>query len=179
MIWILGIIGSLILVSILIIFTASSKREKGVENNEKKPEPATQSNHGQYGHDATKSSPLKKMGAVVGAVVGILFAVLLTTWVITGVKGCWDEFTKKPTDTVQCKTNRLLRFEDFSEGKIIITLKPDVYFYPKGGRVKIVPPSGNWYTDSPGVRIIRPPEFGGEYMITPADSSAWGIEIWN
>lgn len=130
-------------------------------------------------HDNIKSSSLKKVGATVGIIVGLLFTVLLVIWIVTGIKGCWNEFTRPAVTTTQCQRNQLLRFEDYPEGKIVVTLKADVYFYPKGGKVKIIPPSGNWYIDSPGVNIVRPPEYGGKYVITPADSSAWGIEIWN
>ncbi len=64
-----------------------------------------------------------------------------------------------------------------------VTLKSDASFYPKGGAVRIYPPSpAKPWDDAPGIltkneNTLLPP---GHYRVCKkAKSDAWGVEIWN
>ncbi len=79
------------------------------------------------------------------------------------------------------REKRTYRFSDFPDGVIRVEIHPgEVDFYPKGGKIHIVPPTPAVpWNDEPGTampRVARPP---GMYTITHIDPNAWGVDIWN
>jgi len=77
------------------------------------------------------------------------------------------------------KSKTLYRFSDYSDGIIRVFIKSDAEFYPKGGKIKILPPSGKSWIDEPGTSNMRPRENQGEFIFSlPNGSKAWGVEIW-
>lgn len=92
-----------------------------------------------------------------------------------------SENHKQTAQTIIIKTGKiktLYRFEDFEKKIVCVEIKSDAEFYPKGGKVKIIPPSQNFYISTPGTHEVRPREKRGTFSFESYDSLAWGIEIW-
>jgi hypothetical protein len=89
-----------------------------------------------------------------------------------------NQSNKPMTHTQTTNSQRsLYRFSDYPEGIIRIYVEGNFHFYPKGGQIKICPPSGRCWMDTPGVDQYYPKEKAGWFIITPADASATGVEI--
>ncbi|MFA5936900.1 MAG: hypothetical protein WC822_03410 [Candidatus Paceibacterota bacterium] len=85
---------------------------------------------------------------------------------------------QNPPPPIVGKIKTMYRFADYPDGIVRFDLKSEADIYPKGGAIKVVPPSGKDYIDTPGTAVMRPIEKPGKCTITPADSLAWGVEIW-
>lgn len=113
----------------------------------------------------------------------------------SAVSSWWNEEEDKPTKSAETRTmttttthvirvgreKRLYLFSNFPDGIIKTKIElGEVDFYPKGGKIKIIPPlPATPWEDEPGTtmpRVERPP---GWYTITKINPSATGVEVWN
>ena len=170
MVWLLITIGALSISLLIIIKVITSLFEKEeIKKTEKKAS----------GHP----TPAPKKGNLLGIIGGII-AVLVIIYLGGSVYDLfWGEkqvslsppVTKRETIG---KTKTLYCFSDYSDKIIRVNIKGDAEFYPKGGRIKVIPPSGNSFIDKPGISILRPPENTGICIFVQVDQTAWGVEIW-
>ncbi len=81
------------------------------------------------------------------------------------------------------KTKTLYLFANYKDGIISVYLSKNPEWYPKGGTIKIVKPSGRVQYDVPGTAIIADPENSGIFYFSTSDlknsdPKGWGVEIW-
>ncbi len=71
----------------------------------------------------------------------------------------------------------LYEFAGFGD-TLRFTVRRTVKFFPKGGPTWIGLPDGTSYIDTPGVDVVGPKQRPGTILVTPADSSATGVELF-
>lgn len=75
------------------------------------------------------------------------------------------------------KTRTLYKFADYSNGKVSVPVLSDAKFFPQGGKMKVLTPSGKIYFSEPGISRLRDAENPGIFTFSSADKNAWGVII--
>ena len=128
--------------------------------------------------------PVKKTWSTIAGIIGATLAIAVIFYIfivfINFFEGCGEKSPSQQCEVVEAgKEKTLYRFSDYHDEIVRLHLKSDANFYPKGGKIEITAPSGSKWIDTPGTSIVRPTEEPGEFIFAPADSLAWGVEIWN
>ena len=179
---------TLILIGVIIVITLLVKRKDWF--GEKKTRKIKISEPKKVKDESTDTNPISKnkqggvdkKGEWLGKILLVVFLLILAVlvYLVFFFPSKKPDQQKENSQTQNIVTNTIYWFENFPDKKIEKYFDRDIHFYPKGGPVKITPPSGNWYIDTPGVQIYRQVEDPGIWIIEiPRGSKAWGIEIWN
>ena len=169
---------SIISILLLIIFSGIFSKKK----NNKEIEVSPDSDHDKDKHEEKPRQLWKENLQFIIAVLFIIASGILFFFLIRGifVKDIPEVPQKAVVETVEVgKTKTVYRFSEYWDNTIRVPVKKNAEFYPKGGKVKIVAPSGNSWVDEPGTAVMRPPEDPGMFQFSvPKGSNAWGVEIW-
>jgi flagellar basal body-associated protein FliL len=122
------------------------------------------------------------LGGIVGTIAIIVIIVLVVIFVLSLFHGCNRKTAPEniqPAATTTVVVGKQKTSYNFGpDGTVVIYIGSEATYYPVGGAVEEITPSGKINIFRPGEKVFFPSENAGNFTFSAYDKNATGVDVW-